>query len=392
MRSPKRFSTIAALAGLALMAACSPKGAGQRMQGPLPVSVLVVATQPATLTTELTGRTSAVEVSEVRPQVTGIVRARLFTEGGQVRKGQPLYQIDPATYQATLQSAQAGLAQAQANLGVAKLKADRYRELVAMNAVSKQENDEAQAAYRQAVANVQAQGATVQQGRIGVEYTRVLAPISGRIGKSSVTPGALVTAGQGEPLATVQNLDRIYVDLTQSAADVMRLRRDFASGEVGKPTSAAVSLILDDGVVYPVPGRLEFSDISVDPGTGSVTMRAIFPNPQGELLPGLFVRARLTKAIAAAAILIPQAAVSRGAKGEATVMVVGAGSKAEARIVTLGEGVGDRWLVLSGLKPGDQVILDGLQKVQPGMPVKATLAPAGAPAGAAAQATPKTAR
>jgi membrane fusion protein (multidrug efflux system) len=357
----------------------------------MPVSVVVLQSQPATLTTELTGRTSAIEVSEVRPQVTGVVRARLFTEGGLVRKGQPLYQIDPATYQATLQSAQAGLAQAQASLSAARLKAERYRGLVAMNAVSKQDNDDAQAAFRQAQANVQAQQATVQQGRIGVEFTRVLSPISGRIGKSSVTPGALVTAGQATALATVQNLDQIYVDLTQSAAEVMRMRREFASGQVGRPSSTAVSLILEDGVVYPVQGRLEFSDISVDPGTGSVTLRAIFPNTSGELLPGLFVRARLTKAVAADALLVPQGVVSRGPKGEATVMVVGAGEKVEPRNIMLGQAVGSNWLVVSGLKAGDRLIVDNLQKLQPGMPVKPTPAQPGQ-AAAAPAAAPQTAR
>lgn len=390
MRLTKRLSATAALAALVVISACAPKGGAQGPQGPMPVSVVVLQTQPASLTTELTGRTSALEVSEVRPQVTGVVRARLFTEGGQVRKGQPLYQIDPATYQATLQSAQAGLSQAQASLAAAKLKAERYRGLVAMNAVSKQDNDDAQAAFQQAQANVQAQQANVQQGRIGVEFTRVLSPISGRIGKSAVTPGALVTAGQAAPLATVQNLDQIYVDLTQSAAEVMRLRRDFASGQVGRPTSTAVSLILEDGLVYPVQGRLEFSDVSVDPGTGSVTLRAIFPNTGGELLPGLFVRARLTKAVAANALLVPQGVVSRGPKGEATVMVVGAGDKVEPRNVMLGQAVGSNWLVLSGLKAGDRLIVDNLQKLQPGMPVKPTPVQPGQ-AAAAPAAAPQTA-
>ncbi|WP_281176463.1 efflux RND transporter periplasmic adaptor subunit [Phenylobacterium immobile] len=374
-----------------MLSACGPKGGAQGPQGPMPVSVVVMQAQPAILTTELTGRTSALEVSEVRPQVTGVVRARLFTEGGQVKKGQALYQIDPATYQATLQSAQAGLAQAQASLSAARLKAERYRGLVAMNAVSKQDNDDAQAAFRQAQANVQAQQATVRQGQIGVEFTRVLSPISGRIGKSSVTPGALVTATQATPLATVQNLDKIYVDLTQSAAEVMRLRREFASGQVGRPTSTAVSLILEDGVVYPVQGQLEFSDVSVDPGTGSVTLRAIFPNASGELLPGLFVRARLTKAVAADALLVPQGVVSRGPKGEATVMVVGAGDKVEPRNVMLGQGVGSSWLVLSGLKAGDRLIVDNLQKLQPGMPVKPTPVQPGQ-GSAAPAAAPQTAR
>lgn len=390
MRLTMRFSASAAFAALLVLSACSPKGGAQGPQGPMPVSVVVLQAQPATLTTELTGRTSAIEVSEVRPQVTGVVRARLFTEGGLVKKGQPLYQIDPATYQATLQSAQAGLAQAQANLAAARLKADRYRGLVAMNAVSKQENDDAQAAFRQAEANVQAQQANVQQGRIGVEFTKVLSPISGRIGKSSVTPGALVTAGQATALATVQNLDQVYVDLTQSAADVMRLRRDYASGQVGRPTSAAVNLILDDGVVYPIQGRLEFSDVSVDPGTGAVTLRAIFPNPQGELLPGLFVRARLSKAVAADALLVPQGVVSRGPKGDAMVMVAGAGDKVEPRDVVLGQAVGSNWLVVSGLRAGDRLIVDNLQKLQPGMPVKPTPVQPGQAAAPAS--APKTAR
>lgn len=389
MRLVQAALSIAALASVALTAGCGPGAQGPGgPQGPMPVSVRVLQPETAALTTELTGRTSAVEVSEVRPQVTGVVRARLFTEGGQVRKGQPLYQIDPATYRATLQSAQAGLAQASANLSAARLKAERYRGLAAINAVSKQENDEAQAAFRQAQANVQAQQAAVQQGRIGVEFTRVLAPISGRIGKSSVTPGALVTAGQANALAVIQNLDQVYVDLTQSAAEVMRLRRDYASGVVGSPSGADVEMILDDGVVYPTKGRLEFSDVTVDPGTGSVTLRAIFPNTGGELLPGLFVRARLTRAVASNAILVPQSAVTRGPAGAASVMVAGAGDKVEVRPVTLGQSVGDRWLVRSGLKSGDRLILDNQQKLQPGMPVKPVVAQPAAPKAPAAAQSP----
>jgi membrane fusion protein (multidrug efflux system) len=374
MRLNPNFGKAAAIALILTLAACSPKAPdGSGMGGPPSVGVVIVRAEPVNLTAELTGRTSAFQVSEVRPQVSGVVRARLFEEGSRVRAGQPLYQIDPATYRATLQTAQAGLAQAQASLTSARLKAERYRELVTMNAVSRQENDDAQAAYRQAAANVQAQQAAVQQGRIGLQYTRVLAPISGRIGRSSVTAGALVTAGQAEALATIQNLDRIYVDLTQSAADLMKLRRDMAAGALSRANSAVVTLTLDDGSAYPVPGRLEFSDITVDPGTGSVGLRAVFPNPDGALLPGLFVRARLNKAVASSGILIPQAAVSRDPKGQATVMVVGPAAKVEPRPITLGQTLGDKWLVTGGLRPGERVIVEGLQKVRPGAPVKPTL-------------------
>ena len=362
-------------AALALsIAACGPKTAagpgGPGMGGPAAVGVVVAHTEPVTLTAELSGRTSAFLVSEVRPQVSGVIKARLFQEGGLVRAGQPLYQIDPATYRASLQSAQAGLAQAQAALTTAKLKAERYKELVAINAISRQDNDDAQATYRQAEANVAAQAAAVQQARINLDYTRVTAPISGRVGKSSVTAGALVTANQATALATVQELDKIYVDVTQSAADLLKLKRDLAEGQVGPAGSAAVTLTLDDGSVYPIAGKLEFSDVTVDPGTGSVGLRAVFPNPNGVLLPGLFVRAKLTKGVSSSGLLIPQAAVTRDAKGQATVFVVGVGGKAEPRVLTVGQTVGDNWLVTGGLKPGEQVIVEGLQKVRPGAPVK----------------------
>ncbi|WP_332764131.1 efflux RND transporter periplasmic adaptor subunit [Phenylobacterium sp.] len=367
-----RSGAAAALVLLAL-AACGPKGpGGPGMGGPAAVAFVVARTEPVTLTTELSGRTSAVLVSEVRPQVGGIVQARLFQEGGQVRAGQALYQIDPATYRASLNSANAGLAQAQAAHVSAKLKADRYKDLVAINAVSRQENDDAQAAAQQAAANVQAQRAAVDQARINLGYTRVAAPISGRIGKSSVTPGALVTAGQANALAVVQNLDRIYVDVTQSSADLLKLKRDMAAGQLGATGAAQVSLILEDGSTYPLPGTLQFSDVTVDPGTGSVGLRAVFPNPQGALLPGMYVRARLSKGVATGGMLIPQAAVSRDPKGQATVLVVGAGNKAEIRPLTVAQTVGDKWLVTGGLKPGDKVIVEGLQNLRPGADIKPT--------------------
>ena len=368
---PKSTSRgVAALVLLSVLAACGPKAPGGPPMGPPEVGVVVVRTEPVALTTELSGRTSAFLVSEVRPQVNGVVKARLFQEGSNVRAGQPLYQIDPAPYRASLQSAAAGLAQAQAAYTTAKLKADRYKDLVAINAVSRQDNDDAQAAAQQAAANVQAQRAAVDQAQINLGYSRVTAPISGRIGKSSVTAGALVTANQAAALATVQNLDKIYVDVTQSAADLLRLKRDLAAGQLGGPASAQASLILEDGSTYPLPGTLEFSDVTVDPGTGSVGLRALFPNPDGALLPGLYVRARINKGVVAAGVLAPQAAVNRDAKGQASALVVGAGNKVETRQLKIAQTVGDNWLVTEGLKAGDRVIVDGLQKAQPGAVVK----------------------
>ena len=371
MRELLRRGSPAILAiGLALgLTACGSK-AGPAAPPPTEVGVVTLKTQPVALTAELNGRTSAFLVADVRPQVSGIITKRLFQEGALVRKGQALYQIDPATYRASLASAQAGMAQAEAALGSAKLKADRYKDLVAINAVSRQDNDDAQAAFQQARANVAAQAAAVQQARINLGYTRVLAPISGRVGKSSVTPGALVTASQAPALATVQDLGQIYVDVTQSAADLIKLRRDLAQGQLGRSGGADVTLILDDGSTYPIMGKLQFSDVTVDPGTGSVGLRAVFPNPTGVLLPGLYVRARLSKAIAPAAILVPQAAVSRDANGEATVLMVDAGDKVASRVIAVSQTVGDSWLATSGVKPGERVIVEGLQKVRPGAPVK----------------------
>ena len=377
MQSSRTTATAVALAAIALtLAACGQgKGAGgmQGMGGPSPVGVVIAKTEPVTLTTELSGRTSAVLVSDVRPQVGGIVKARLFQEGGYVRAGQALYQIDPATYQASYNSAAAGLAQAQAAATAARLKADRYRTLVESGAVSKQDNDDAQAATQQAIANVAAQKAAVDTARISLGYTKVLSPISGRIGKSSVTPGALVTASQAVALATVQDTSRVYVDLTQSSAELLKLQKDMATGKTGRATSAQVTLKLEDGSTYPIPGRLEFSDVTVDPTTGSVGLRATFNNPNGVLLPGMYVRAALSTGTAQNGMLIPQAGVSRDPKGNATVMVVGAKGMAEPRVIVATQTIGDKWLVTSGLKPGDQVIIEGLQKVRPGAPVKAAV-------------------
>jgi len=377
MQSSRTTATAVALAAIALTLAACGKGQGgagmQGMGGPSPVGVIVAKTEPVSLTTELSGRTSAVLVSEVRPQVGGIVKARLFQEGGYVRAGQALYEIDPATYQASYNSAAAGLAQAQASYTAAKLKADRYKTLVESGAVSKQDNDDAQAASQQAFANVAAQRASVDAARINLGYTKVLSPIAGRIGKSTVTPGALVTASQTVALATVQDTSRVYVDLTQSSAELLKLQKDMATGKTGRATSAQVTLKLEDGSIYPIPGRLEFSDVTVDPTTGSIGLRATFNNPNGVLLPGMYVRAVLSAGTAQNGMLIPQAAVSRDPKGNATVMVVGAKSAAEPRTIVAAQTIGDKWLVTEGLKPGDQVIVEGLQKVRPGAPVKAAV-------------------
>jgi membrane fusion protein (multidrug efflux system) len=366
--------TAVGLSAVALtLAACGQgKGGagGMGAGGPTEVGYIVAQTQSVGLTSELSGRTSAFLVSEVRPQVSGVVKARLFTEGSFVRAGQSLYQIDPAIYQATVNSANAALAQAQATATAAKLKADRYKGLVETGAVSKQDNDDAQAAALQTAAAVAVQKAALDNARINLNYTRVTAPISGRIGKSTVTPGALVTANQAAALSTVQDLSTIYVDLTQSSADMLKLQQQFASGKLGRSGSAQVTLKLEDGSTYPTPGHLEFSDVTVDPTTGSVVLRAIFKNPDGVLLPGMYVRAILSKGVANDGMLIPQAAVSRDPKGNAIVQVVDAKGAVTPHTVTAAQTVGDKWLITSGLNVGDKVIVEGLQKVRPGAPVK----------------------
>lgn len=362
----------AAVALAALLSACGPKPGGMPQQ-PAQVGVEIVKTQAVPLTTELSGRTSSFLVSDVRPQVGGIIKARLFTEGALVKAGQPLYQIDPATYQAALNSAQAALANAEAALTSAKLKADRYAELVKINAISKQDNDDAQAALQQAQAQVLSAKAQVQSAQINLGYTTVRAPISGRIGKSSYTPGALVTASQADALTTINESDKVYVDISRSSADVLAMKQAIQSGSLGAADSAQVQLILDNGTVYPVTGHLEFSDVTVDEGTGTVNLRAVFDNPNGLLMPGMYVRARINTGVAPNGVLLDPAAVQRDPKGNASVYVVGADNKVAVRPVTLGAGVGQKWLVLSGLNAGDKVIVQGLQKIAPGAPVKAAV-------------------
>lgn len=379
-----------ALATVTVLSACgqgAQQGAGGAPGGPgMPsVGVIVAEASSVPLVSELSGRTTPFMVAELRPQVSGIVHKRLFTEGSEVKAGQTLYQIDPATYQAAYDSARASLARAEANLYSARLKAERHAELVKIEAVSKQANDDAIAALKQAEADLAAARAALDKAKIDLDFTRVASPISGRIGRSTVTPGALVTANQADSLATVQQLDPIYVDLTQSTGELLQLRRALEAGKL-KPVgdqSVPVRLVLEDGSLYAAEGKLAFSEVSVDTGTGSVTLRAIFPNAKGELLPGMYVRARLVQGQAEEAILVPHAAVSRDPRGNATVMVVGAEDKVEAKVVQTARSQGDKWVVTEGLRAGDRVIVEGLQKVRPGVQVQAQpLAPvaaAGAP-------------
>ena len=365
---------IAAAALLALLLAAylffSNRNAAQPPQpGPTPVGIIVVAEQPVVLTTELPGRTAAFETSEVRPQVTGIIRARLFTEGDHVRKGQPLYRIDPAPYQSRVANARAALARARASTISAEGQARRYAALTKRKFVSRQLYDNALSAVGEARADVAAQTAALRSAEIDLERTVIRAPISGRIGRSVHTTGALVTQGQDDALATIQRLDPIYVDIQQSSADLLRIREQVLSGEFAS-NSAPVRLQLETGSMYPLVGTLSFADVTVDPATGSQTIRALFPNPQHLLLPGMFVRARLDQAVQSRGILVPQRAVSRDERGRPTVLMVGKGNMSELRIVQADRTVGDNWLVTGGLKPGDMVIVEGGPLLRPGMPVK----------------------
>ena len=352
-------------------------GCGKKTSAPPNITpeVAVVTIQPkqVIITTELEGRTSANLVAEVRPQVNGIIQKRVFTEGSDVKAGQLLYQIDPAVYQAAFDSAKAAQARAEANLGAVRLKEERYSDLVKIKAVSQQDYDDAHATFKQAEADVASTKAAVESARINLAYTKVIAPISGRIGRSAVTDGALVIASQSAALATIQQLDSMYVDVTQSTSDLLKLKQNLAKGllKKGDSAQAPVKLFMEDGSSYPLTGTLKFSEVTVNQSTGSVTLRAVFPNPQKLLLPGMFVRAILIEGISDQAITVPQRGVTRNPKGEAMVMVVGAEEKVEPRIIKVVRTVGDSWLVSEGLKAGDRVILEGIQKARPGTPVKA---------------------
>jgi len=354
------------------------------------VTVVTLEPEPVELTRELPGRTNAWLMAEVRPQVTGIVKERLFTEGSLVEAGQPLYQLDDASYRADYNSARASLARAEATLEVARLNADRAAELIKTNTVSRQEYENTIAALRQAEADIGVARAAVASSRVELDYARITSPIAGRIGKSTVTQGALVTADQAQPLATVQQLDPIYVDLTQSSTELLQLRKAVAGGNVRGTESAPVTILLEDGTRYEHEGELSFTDVSVDRSTGSFSLRVIVPNPDHLLLPGMYVRAVLSNAVLEDGILVPQQGIARDAKGNASAMVVAADGTVEQRSVEVIRTIGDKWLVNSGLDAGDRVIVEGLQKVQPGMPVEANEAAAAADAGRNGVADPQT--
>lgn len=359
------------LTGSFLLTGCDDNKSQQAaQQQPPEVGVVTLKNEPLKITTELPGRTSAFRVAEVRPQVSGIILKRNFVEGSDIKAGESLYQIDPATYQAAYDSAKGDLAQAQANARVAQLTVNRYKPLLGTKYISQQDYDNAAATAAQTAAAVQAAQANVESARINLAYTKVTSPISGRIGKSSVTEGALVSNGQTTALATVQQLDPMYVDVTQSSDDFLRLRGELESGQLKQVDGKAnVTLLMENGSAYSQPGTLEFSDVTVDETTGSITLRAIFPNPDHRLLPGMFVRARLDEGTNPTALLVPQTGVTRTPTGEASAMVVGADNKVEVRKITANQAFGDKWLVTDGLKEGDRVITVGIQRAKPGAQV-----------------------
>jgi membrane fusion protein, multidrug efflux system len=376
MKNLKLTLYLLSLAAGLLLGACQEAKQNPPAAPPAPpavqVSTITVISQPAPLTVELPGRTAAYRVAEVRPQVTGIVQKRLFAEGSEVKAGELLYQIDAATYQAALASAEAALARSEAMEYSARLKSTRYLTLVRTKAVSEQEQIDAEASWKQTLAEVAAAKAAVQNARINLEYTRVTAPIAGRIGKSLVSEGALVTAQQGTALATIQQVDRLYVDVSQSSNELLQLKRKLLTGKTDqdKQLKTAVKVVFDDNNEYSETGVLEFSDVSVDQSTGTVTIRAIIGNPRHELLPGMFVRARLTSDRPQTTILVPQAAIVRNNRGQALVMLVSDQSTVEARPVETGQNLGDQIMVIKGLTAGEQLIVAGLQKIKPGASVK----------------------
>ncbi|HEY8966357.1 MAG TPA: efflux RND transporter periplasmic adaptor subunit [Candidatus Methylacidiphilales bacterium] len=391
MRSPF-FLLLAALGVAAFLAGCNDAAKQQAAPPPPPpaeVSVVTLKAQSVTLTTDLAGRTSPYEIAEVRPQVGGVLQDRLFEEGAEVAAGQPLYQIDPAPYKAALDNATASRDRAKATIESSRNLARRNQNLVNAGAVSKQEAEDAAATQHQAEADLAAAEAAVRTAQINLDYARILSPIAGRTGRSLVTKGALVTANQANALVVIQRLDPIYVDIVQPSAQLLRLRRAVDSGAIksGGDGSAAADLLLEDGSDYGLQGKLQFSEVTVDEGTGSVTLRAVFPNPKRLLLPGMFVHARIREGVAENALLVPQRAVTYNPKGDATAMVVDGDGKAALRVVKIDRAVGNAWLVHpgpdSGLQAGDRVIVEGLQKAPPGAPVHATefqAAPAAAPA------------
>lgn len=405
LQSPWARCCAAAL-GLSVLVACSGKdssaqpGAPGKAANEPTVGVVVLAAENQTLSTELPGRTTAFQNADIRPQINGIIQKRQFTEGALVKANQPLYQVDPATYEAAQASAQAALAKAQATARTAQVNAKRNAELVEIDAISRQVFDESQALVQQTQADVAVAQAALDAARINMRYTRILAPISGRIGLSAVTAGALVTANQTTALTTIQQLDPIYVDITQSSADLLQLRKQWQEGKFTRVDSrqAKVRLILEDGSTYPLEGTLQFTGTAVNPTSGAITLRATFPNPDNFLMPGMYVRSQLATSVAPQALLVPQEAVIRNPAGEPSVQVVEEGNKLVKRPVELGQAVGNRWLVISGVKAGEQVMVDGFQKARVGQTVKPTVVkprdktrPAAAPAAAAVPAAPASA-
>ncbi|CQI98370.1 efflux RND transporter adaptor subunit AcrA [Yersinia frederiksenii] len=386
------LAAILVLSGSLVLIGCNDKDAAQAHAQQAPeVGIVTLKAAPLNITTELPGRTSAFRVAEVRPQVSGIILKRNYVEGSDVTAGTSLYQIDPATYQAAYDSAKGDLAKAQAAAEIARLTVNRYKPLLGTNYISKQEYDQAVSSAMQANATVLAAKAAVETARINLAYTQVTSPISGRTGKSTVTEGALVTSGQATALTTVQQLDPMYVDVTQSSDEFLRLKKELTDGTLKQENGKAkVRLLLENGAEYPEIGTLEFSGVTVDETTGSITIRAIFPNPNETLLPGMFVRARLDEGVRPDALLVPQQGITRNPRGEATAMVVGADDKIELRTLVANQAIGDKWLVTEGLKAGDRVIVSGLQKIRPGVQVKVQEATAEAPKEAPADTAKKS--
>ncbi|MBP1771061.1 MAG: family efflux pump rane fusion lipoprotein [Holophagaceae bacterium] len=382
MRTPTRGELLSI--AVVLVAGGLTIGCGKKDQAKATPEVSVVTLQPerVAITFELPGRTSAFLMAEVHPQVNGIVQKRLFTEGSEVKEGELLYQIDPRPYQAAYDSAAAALARAEANLPAVRKRAERFKELLAVNAVGQQDYDDAAGALKQVEAEVQALKASAESARINLGYTRITAPISGRIGKSSVTPGALATAYQGPAFTTIQQLSQVYVDSPQSSATLLGIQRNLAANRIkGSAEQAKVKLLLEDGTPYPQTGILKFSDVTVDPSTGSQILRMVFPNPRQVLLPGMYVRAIVEEGVVEQAILVPQQGVTRDPKGNAIAMVVDGAGKVEQRTLKVDRAIGPKWLVMEGLRAGDQVIVEGLQKIRPGAAVK--IVPQGAKPAAA---------
>lgn len=365
--------------GLPLMACQDKQPAATGERPPTEVTVVTLAPSDVNLTTELPGRAVAFRKAEVRPQVSGILQQRLFEEGAAVEAGQQLYQINAERYQAAVQTAKANLAKAKANAASAQAREKRYTDLLSQKAISQQDYDDALATSRQAQADVAVSEAALSTAQIDLDYTRVLAPISGRIGKSNVTEGALVSAQQAGILATIHQLDPIYVDLAQPAARILDLRRQIMSGELATEDSTPVNITLEDGTSYPHQGELQFAEMNVNESTGTVVVRALFPNPDHLLLPGMFVRAEILEGVRAQALLVPQRGVTRDREGNATALVVNGDNQVELRTLTAGRAVGSHWLVEKGLAPGDRVIVEGLQKVAPGATVSVVEADAATP-------------